>query len=172
MKTLFLLRHAKAEIGTRGQADFERRLDLRGREAALAMGREFRRLGLAAARIVSSPAARTEETLAQVAAGYGARMPVDYLADLYLAATETLLRCIRTTDDGHASLLIVGHNPGLQQLALLLGENGPLRQEIMTKYPTGALAEIELPVDSWAGVREGQGRITRFLRPRDLDGGG
>lgn len=169
MKTLFLLRHAKAEIGARGQADFDRALDGRGREAALAMGREFRRLGLAASHITSSPAARTQETLAQVATGYGARMPVDYIADLYLATPETLLAGVRATEDRHASLLVVGHNPGIQQLALLLGVAGPLRGEIVAKYPTGALTEIELPIERWAEVGVGVGRIVRFLRPRDLD---
>jgi phosphohistidine phosphatase len=170
VKTLFLLRHAKAEIGARGQSDFDRSLNDRGEAAALAMGREFKRLHLAASRIVSSPAARTRETLAQVAVGYGGRMPVDYAADLYLAAAETLLACIRGTEDRYPSLLLVGHNPGIQQLASLLGEDGPLRREIVAKYPTGALTEIALPVEHWAEAGAGRGRIERFLRPNDLSG--
>ena len=169
MKTLFLLRHAKSSWALADQRDFDRPLNDRGRAAALMMGREFRRLGLAAERIISSPSARTMETLAQISSGYGARMPVDYHPDLYLASTETLLAHVRATEDEFGSLLIVGHYPGLQQLALLLGADGPPRPEIVAKYPTGALAEIELPVGRWAEVREGEGRITRFLRPRDLE---
>ena len=170
MKTLFLLRHAKSSWALADQRDFDRPLNDRGRGAALAMGREFRRLGLAAERIISSPAARTMETLAQVSAGYGARMPVDYRSDLYLASPETLIAHVRTTEEDCASLLVVGHYPGLQQLALALGTDGPLRREVMAKYPTGALAEIALPVDRWSEIGEGQGQIVRFLRPRDLHG--
>lgn len=171
MKTLFLLRHAKSSWALADQPDFDRPLNERGQAASLAMGRELRRLGLAAERIISSPSARTMETLTQISSGYGARMPVDYQPDLYLASTETLLAHVRATDDDCGSLLIVGHYPGLQQLALLLGADGPLRAEIVEKYPTGALAEIALPVERWAEVGEGVGRITRFLRPRDLGEG-
>lgn len=169
MKTLFLLRHAKSSWALADQRDFDRPLNDRGRAAALLMGREFRRLGLAAERIISSPAARTMETLAQISSGYGARMPVDYRPDLYLASPETLLAHVRAMEENCDSLLIVGHYPGLQQLALLLGAEGPLRREIVAKYPTGGLAEIELPAGRWAEVGEGEGRIVRFLRPRDLE---
>lgn len=170
MKTLFLLRHAKSSWALADQLDFDRSLNERGRTAAHIMGREFRRLGLAAERIISSPSARTMETLEQVSAGYGARMPVDYRPDLYLASQEILLAHVRATEEDCGSLLIVGHYPGLQQLALLLGSDGPLRREIEAKYPTGALAEIELAAGRWSEVCEGEGRITRFLRPRDLEG--
>lgn len=169
MKTLFLLRHAKSDwpAGTR---DFDRPLNPRGRAAALTMGEELRRLGLAADYILASPAARIVETLHLIADGYGARMPIDYREDIYLASPEALLRLIRTTGEAHDSLLIVGHNPGLQLLALQLGAEGAARDSIAVKYPTGALAEIALPAARWADVEE-PGRITRFLRPRDLKGG-
>ncbi len=169
MKTLFLLRHAKSDYPA-GARDFDRPLNARGKAAALAMGEELRRLGLAADRILASPAARVEETLAMVADGYGGRMAVNFHEDLYLAGPETLLAFIRETEDEHERLLVVGHNPGLQQLALLLGGPGPEHDVIAAKYPTGALAEIELPVPRWSDVEE-PGPITRFLRPRDLKGG-
>lgn len=169
MKTLFLLRHAKSDYPS-GTRDFDRPLNPRGRAAALKMGEELRRLGLAADHILASPAARVKETLGLVSDGYGGRMPVDYREDLYLAAPETLIALIAATDDDHDGLLIVGHNPGLQQLALQLGGDGPARDAILAKYPTGALTEIALPVDRWAEVEE-PGPIIRFLRPRDLKGG-
>ena len=78
MKTLFLLRHAKSDWAGPALSDFERPLNARGRKAARAMGREFRRLGLAAERILASPAARVVETLERVAEGYGGRMPVEH----------------------------------------------------------------------------------------------
>lgn len=169
MKTLFLLRHAKSDYPA-GTRDFDRPLNPRGRTAALRMGEELRQLGLAADHILASPAARVMETLALVADGYGGRMPVDYREELYLAAPETLLALIAATDDQHEGLLIVGHNPGLQQLALELGAVGPSHDAIAAKYPTGALTEIALPIVRWAVIEE-PGEIVRFLRPRDLKGG-
>ena len=153
-----------------GARDFDRPLNARGKAAALAMGEELRRLGLAADHILASPAARVEETLAMVADGYGGRMAVNFHEDLYLAAPETLLGFIRETEDRHERLLVVGHNPGLQRLALQLDVAGPAHDMIAAKYPTGALTEIELPIERWSDAEE-PGRIVRFLRPRDLKGG-
>jgi phosphohistidine phosphatase len=170
VKTLFLLRHAKSDYPS-GVRDFDRPLNARGRNAAEAMGKELRQLGLAADHILASPAARVTETLVLLADGYGGRMPVEYDEDLYLASPEQLLARIRGADDAHRSLLIVGHNPGLQQLALMLGAAGQSRDRIREKYPTGALAEIALPVEHWSDVGEDQGDVARFIRPRDLKGG-
>ncbi|MGQ0660045.1 SixA phosphatase family protein [Sphingosinicella sp.] len=169
MKTLFLLRHAKSDYPA-GVRDFDRPLNSRGRGAALAMGRELRRLGLAADHILASPAARVVETLALVAEGYGGRMAVNFHEDLYLAPPETLLAFIRETANRYQRLLIVGHNPGFQQLALRLGMAGPEHDAITAKYPTGALTEIELPIERWSSLKK-PGRIVLFLRPRDLQDG-
>ena len=169
MKTLFLLRHAKSDYPS-GVRDFDRPLNARGRAAALRMGEELRRLGLAADHILASPAARVMETLALISDGYGGRMPVDCREELYLAAPEILLGLITRTNDTDARLLVAGHNPGLQQLALQLGGVSPGHDVIARKYPTGALTEIALPVERWSDV-EAPGRIVRFLRPRDLEGG-
>lgn len=169
MKTLFLLRHAKSDYPP-GTRDFDRPLNARGRKAAEAMGQELRRLGLAADQILASPAARVVETLEVLADGYGGRMAVNFHGDLYLASPETLLAFIREAEDRCDRLLVVGHNPGVQQLALQLGVVGPEHDSILAKYPTGALTEIALPVESWADV-EKPGHIVRFLRPRDLKGG-
>jgi phosphohistidine phosphatase len=131
------------------------------------MGRELRRLGLAADCILASLAARVVETLSLLADGYGGRMPVDYREELYLASPDTMLALIREMDDAEPRLLIVGHNPGLQQLALKLGGVGPEHDAIAAKYPTGTLTEIALPADHWMAVGE-PGRIVRFLRPAEL----
>jgi phosphohistidine phosphatase len=169
VKTLFLLRHAKSDYPP-GVRDFDRPLNPRGRAAAARMGEELRRLGLAADHILASPAARVTETLALVSDGYGGRMPVDFREELYLATPETLLALVAATDDEHDGLLVVGHNPGLQQLALQLGSTGPCHDAIRAKYPTGGLTEIALPVERWSEIEE-PGPIVRFLRPRDLEGG-
>jgi len=168
VKTLFLLRHAKSDWAGPALSDFERPLNGRGRKAARAMGREFRLRGLAADRILASPAARVVETLALVAEGYGGRMPVDYDQRLYLASRETLLDFVHATDDGSERLLIVGHNPGLEQLVMMLALGGDLRRQAAEKYPTGTLARIALETASWRDVKSGGGTLDLFLRPRDL----
>jgi phosphohistidine phosphatase len=168
MKILTLLRHAKSGWDDSSLSDFARPLNARGRGAARAMGREMRALGLAWDRIVASPAARVTETIDDLTESYGPLAPV-YDERVYLASPETLLDIIRATDDAHESLLLVGHNPGLERLALLLSHGGPLHDEIALKYPTGALTEIALPIDHWRDAGESSGTIARFLRPRDLE---
>jgi phosphohistidine phosphatase len=168
MKTLTLLRHAKSGWDDPALSDFARPLNGRGRGAARAMGREMRALGLAWDRILASPAARVTETIEGLAESYGPLAPV-YDETVYLASLDTLLDIVRATDDSHATLLVVGHNPGMERLALLLSRGGALHDEVALKYPTGALAEIAFPVDHWRDVAESGGTLTRFLRPRDLE---
>ena len=169
MKTLTLLRHAKSSWADGTVRDFDRPLSARGHRAAKAIGREMRAQQLAFDRVLASPAARVVETLRDVGDGYGHSFQPEYDRRIYLASAECLLELIHQTDDGKADLLIVGHNPGLEQLAVLLSEAGALRSEIEIKYPTAALTQISFPVDSWAAVAQGLGTIIRFTRPRDLD---
>jgi phosphohistidine phosphatase len=167
MKTLTLLRHAKSGWDDPSLSDFARPLNARGRGAARAMGREMRALGLAFDRIVASPAVRVTETVLGLTEGYGPIAPV-YDEHVYLASLDRLLDIVRATDDIYATLLIVGHNPGMERLALLLSRGEALHDEVALKYPTGALTEIALPIDHWRDAAESGGSIARFLRPRDL----
>lgn len=171
MKTLTLLRHAKSTWTDPVARDFDRPLNPRGHRAARTIGREMRARGLAFDHVVASPAARVIETLDSVAEGYGGALHPDFDLRLYLASTETLLDIIHETDNAWRNLLIVGHNPGLENLALMLTEGGgdALRDEIAVKYPTATLAEIGLAADHWRAVAPGTGRVARFIRPRDLD---
>jgi phosphohistidine phosphatase len=168
MKTLTLLRHAKSGWDDPSLSDFQRPLNARGRSDARAMGREMRALGLAFDHVVASPAARVTETILGLNESYGPLAPT-YEEDIYLAPVDALLDIVRATDDRHATLLVVGHNPGMERLALTLSQSGPLHDEVALKYPTGALAEIALPVDHWRDIAEGGGTLVRFLRPRDLE---
>lgn len=169
MKTLTLLRHAKSTWDDPVARDFDRPLNKRGRKAAQTIGREMRAQGLEFDRIIASPAARVRETLEEVAKGYGRSLDPSFEERIYLAAPETLLEVVREAPDSAQRLLIVGHNPGLEGLALLLTSGGGLREELQTKYPTATVAEISLPAESWRDVSEGVGTIGRFIRPRDLD---
>ena len=170
MKTLTLLRHAKSGWDDPVSRDFDRPLNPRGRKAARTVGREMKAQGLAFDLVLASPARRVIETLEEVTAAYGA-LDAQFDQRLYLASTATLVEIVRATPDEADRLLLVGHNPGLEEIALCLsGRDGTgLRVEVELKYPTGTVAEIALPVEHWAEVKEGIGRIERFIRPRDLD---
>jgi phosphohistidine phosphatase len=170
MKNLTLLRHAKSGWDDPVSRDFDRPLNPRGRKAARAVGLEMKAQGLAFDLVLASPARRVIETLEEVTAAFGPLEP-EYDQRLYLASTATLLEIVRASPDGAQRLLVVGHNPGLEELALCLSsrDDGGLRGEVELKYPTGTMAQIGLPVERWAEVNEGIGRIDRFIRPRDLD---
>ena len=169
MKTLTLLRHAKSGWNDTVSRDFDRPLNPRGRKAARTVGLEMRAQGLAFDLVMASPARRVIETLEEVAAAYGAIDP-RFDERLYLASAGTLLEVIREAPDV-GRLLVVGHNPGLEELTLRLSRRGAdeFRNEVEIKYPTGTVAQIELPGERWADVKAGTGKIARFIRPRDLD---
>ena len=172
MKTLTLLRHAKSAWDDPVLRDFDRPLNKKGRKAARLVGREMRAHGLAFDAVVASPAIRVVETLADVAEGYGRPIEPRYDQRLYLASAATLLQIVRETDENATRLLVVGHNPGLEALALQLTAGkaeDELRGALREKYPTATVAEIALPVAGWSEVAAGAGRLERFIRPRDLD---
>jgi phosphohistidine phosphatase len=172
MKSLILLRHAKSSWNDAVARDFDRPLNKRGRRAARAVGEAMRAQGLEWDRVVASPATRVVETLADLAEGYGQPIRADFDERIYLASVTTLLEVIHEADEGADRLLVVGHNPGLENVALMLtdGERrNRLRDELSTKYPTGTVAEIAFPVDCWSEVERGTGKLRKFIRPRDLD---
>jgi phosphohistidine phosphatase len=171
MKTLTLLRHAKSSWDGSAASDFGRPLSKRGHKAARTVGRELKNRGIAFDAVVASPAARVVETIEDFAEGYGSPIRPRFDPRLYLASAATLLSVVREADDSTGHLLLIGHNPGLEALALLLtrDDGNGLRRELATKYPTATVAEIALPIDHWTEAEAGQGELARFIRPRDLD---
>ena len=170
MKILTLLRHAKSDWTDAVQRDFDRPLNERGRRAARTMGAYLAREGLAFDRVIASPAVRVRDTLDEVARSYGRALDARFDQRIYLASASALLDLVRETDEGVERLLLVGHNPGLEELALEIGRadaGSPMRREVEIKYPTATLAEIALDGAGWRDAMEG--RIVRFVRPRDLD---
>lgn len=168
MKRLTLLRHAKSGWDDPIARDFDRPLNPRGRRAARTVAKEMRALGLSFGAVLASPARRVVETLEEVAAVFDAMEP-SFDERLYLASPETLLDTARKAPAEARSLLIVGHNPGIEMLTLSLTGAGALRDEAALKYPTATLAEIVFDVDDWRDLRPGAGELRRFIRPRDLD---
>ena len=170
MKTLTLLRHAKSGWDDPVARDFDRPLNLKGRRAAQLIGRHIKAEGLAFDHVLASPAQRVVETVAEVEAGYGASLAPAWDKRAYLASAATLLDLARETPAKAERLLLIGHNPGLEDLVLLLVPGGgDLRDAVEEKYPTATLAELTFDVDDWPSLAPGGATLTRFVRPRDLD---
>lgn len=171
MKSLTLLRHAKAGWSEPSQRDFDRPLDERGRRAAPRMGMYLRSEGMRFDRVVVSPSVRTLETLALVEEGYGAKLTELEDERVYLASSDTLLDIIHALPDEWGHILIIGHNPGFEDLGILLAGHGPerLMARLSAFLPTGSMVEITFDVDRWSDVKPGMGSLVRFVRPVDLD---
>ncbi len=169
MKTLILLRHAKSGWDDPVARDFDRPLNPRGQRAAVTMGRHMKSLGLEFDAVIASPAARVVETLEQVGSGYGSDLAPAWDKRIYLASAATLLDLVQALPDAAETVLLSGHNPGLEELVLGLVPGGALRHHVEVKFPTAALAEIAFEVESWRDVEPGDGELIRFVRPRDLD---
>lgn len=171
MKTVFLLRHAKSSWDNPGLADYDRPLASRGEKAAPRMGRFLEREGLIPERVLCSGALRARQTWDLVALSLGTTVPTEIRPDIYHSTSGSLLNLIQGLPEKDASVLLVGHNPTFQELALLLlGHGDPNAvQKMKAKFPTAALAVLDFPDHGWSGVLPGQGRLRLFIRPRDLE---
>lgn len=172
MKTLTLLRHAKSGWDDPALRDFDRPLNAKGQRAAQVVGRNLKALDLSFDRIVASPAVRVVETLDHVGRGYGRALTPDWDKRLYLASVASLIDVIQEQADSIDRLLLVGHNPGLEELVLTLvplAGGNPARADVEEKFPTASIAEMTFAIDRWADARPDAATLTRFVRPRDLD---
>lgn len=174
MKRLITFRHAKSGWDQPATRDFDRALNDKGRRAAATMGRHLRTAGVRFDHIIASPAVRVIETLDAMLDGYGRRIPPSWDRRAYLASAAMLLEIVQEAPEGVETLLLAGHNPGIEELVLLLStaageEEIAARTSIGEKYPTASVAELTFDVDTWAEVDEGRGHLVRFVRPRDLD---
>ena len=172
MKTLTLLRHAKSGWDNPGLRDFDRPLNGKGKRAAALVGRHWRGLGLNFDQVVASPAIRVVETLEHVAGGYGGDLAPRWDRRIYLASAVTLLDVVRELPDSIASVLLVGHNPGLEDLVLMLvpdNDQAPLRHAVEEKFPTASTAMLSFDIASWADASADGATLDLFVRPRDLD---
>ena len=175
MKTVILLRHAKSDWSDADQRDFDRPLNGRGERAATLMGRWAKREALAVDLVIASPAARVADTLDRFQESFGAMPEPLWDKRVYLASSATLADVIAEADDSQASLLLIGHNPGLEEFILaMVPDDGlsMLRDDVAEKFPTASMAVLDFDVDHWDALARGKtgaGRIRRFIRPRDLD---
>lgn len=173
MRRLMLLRHAKSDWSTSGQRDHERTLAPRGRKTAPLMGRYIAEQALIPDHAIVSTAARTRETWRLVSDMFPRTPPVDFEPRIYEAAPRDILAAIADAPAPAKSLIVVGHNPGFHDTANLLVNSGDTRMlhNLSEKFPTAALAVIDLDIPDWRAIRLGSGRLERFITPRALGGG-
>jgi phosphohistidine phosphatase len=156
MKRLYVLRHAKSSWDDADLADHDRPLSARGRRAADAIGRHLRAERIEPELVLCSSSTRTRETLARIG------LEGEIERELYGASAGELIARLRALPGSVESVLVLGHNPGMHDLARALAD-GP-----RDDYPTGALATIDLDVDDWSAIAPGRGRLIDFVRPREL----
>ena len=170
MKRLYVLRHAKSDWDEAGLADHDRPLAARGRKGAGRLAAEFARLHLEVDVVLCSTARRARDTLDLVRGALPESTEVYFERRLYGAGAEDLIDRLHGVPDADGSVMLVGHNPGLEDLVLDLAptEDAALVARVEAKFPTAAFATIDLAVDHWVAVQPGTGTLVGFVTPSDL----
>lgn len=163
---LYLLRHAKSSWADPALADHERPLAPRGRKDAKRIAEHLRRLGVEPEVVLCSSAARTRETLELVRPAVGSAT-VMVEAVLYGASPAELLARIRLVPNGIPSVMLIGHNPGLHQLAVALASAGDDLERLEAKFPTAALATLAV-AKNWSRMERGDATLAAYVVPKQL----
>jgi phosphohistidine phosphatase len=173
---LLLLRHAKSDW-SKNADDHDRALTPRGRKATPEMARYMRKNHYVPDVVLCSTAQRTRETLDLLLAGWKTKPDIRYEPALYLADWPVLLANLKQAPASASPLLLVGHNPGMEQLATALAaqpttdpERARLRR-LTQKFPTAALAVFDFDIDSWRDLKARGGQLVDYVRPKDLGRG-
>jgi phosphohistidine phosphatase len=168
MRRLLLLRHAKAAPVTT-RFDFERELIERGRRDAARMGAFIKATGLIPALMLHSGAARTRQTAEAVLAAWPRAVETDIEPGLYEASRATLQAIVAVLPDAAPSVMLVGHNPSIADLANALAGGGASDERALmaAEFPTAGLAVIAFDLDHWRDVAAGTGELLHFVTPND-----
>lgn len=161
MKTLFLMRHAKSSWKDEKLPDFDRPLNSRGKAAAGLMGSLIQKKKLAPELVLSSPAVRARETIDIVMKAASLRAELRYDQRIYEASPLRLLEVISEIEEDRKRVLLVGHNPGMEELLEMLTGH-------VEHVATGALLKIDLAAAKWSRVLEGRGNLDWIAKPKDL----
>ena len=192
-RTLYLVRHAKSDWEDPGLVDRDRPLAARGRKAASALAGHIERSGISPALVLCSPARRTMDTLRLISGSF--RDPVEILVEdeLYGASMGELLRRLRKVPAPTPSVMLIGHNPAIHELALSLISSGASRgasrvssgasrgasegagaatsadslKQLKAKFPTGAMATLAVP-GPWKDLGDEPADLREFVLPREL----
>jgi phosphohistidine phosphatase len=175
MLRLLLLRHAKAAQDS-GEGDYARALTSRGRDDAVKMGRVLDTSAYIPDLVLCSSARRTAETFELLAPELARTPRGEFLNGLYLASPKKIFETIRGGAESTKSLMVIGHNPGMEELAARLSRKPQSKVEaergkvLREKFPTCALAVLDFDCETWSELEPASGALADFLRPRDLPG--
>jgi len=162
MKTLLLLRHAKSDWGDSSLRDFDRPLAERGERDAPRIGKALRKRGVTPDVIIASPAVRAKATVQAAMKAAKVELEVTFDESIYGASSAELMELIRRLPDANECALLIGHNPGFEDLAGRLTGS-------QQRMPTAALACIEFQIEHWNDVDDGKGKLVWLLTPKHLD---
>ncbi len=164
---LYIMRHAKSDWADPGISDFERPINKRGKKSAIRMGQWMLENNRLPQQIISSPAIRAKQTIELVAEQHASigSGKIYYEKDLYLADVETLLELIQLYKNDLSSLMLVAHNPGLEQLIHFLSNESNADYKSMT---TANLVIFEYP-DNHFNPEIDKGKLIEFIKPKELD---
>ena len=168
MRTIILLRHGKSSWSDPTLSDVDRPLAPRGERASRRIAKYLRQQRIRPALVLCSPSLRTRQTLEAIAPSLGKGCTVELVPELYGASERELLKRLRALPESAASVMLIGHNPGLQQLALALASRGGDRAKLEQKFPTGALATLAVNSDSWTLLRPGEAELIDYVVPNQL----
>ena len=170
MKTLYLLRHAKSDWGNPALDDHDRPLNARGERAAALMGVHFAQQDYRPSMVLCSSARRTRQTLESLLPHLPGPPELVIEESIYLASCGRLLTMVQEIDDGQSRVLLIGHNPGIAELARTLagsGERASLRR-LAARFPTAASAACEFDLQHWRDLAPGIGHLLAYATPKDL----
>jgi phosphohistidine phosphatase len=167
MKRLYLLRHAKSSWDDQTLADHDRPLAPRGRRAAKVMAKHLGRKGISPELVLCSPSTRTRQTLKRLAPGLGKNADVQIEPELYAAPARDLLDVLQKVPDEVESVMLIGHNPGIQNLALSLASAGSEIPRLRSRFPTAALATLAFN-GTWHELAPGSAELVSFVKPKEL----
>lgn len=166
MKTILMLRHAKSDWGQPNLADFDRILAPRGLEDAPRIGRVLARFNCVPDKILASPAQRAKQTAQLVAEACGYEQPIQWEKPFYGGDSQTLLRAARELPDNIERVLLVGHNPTMEETIAALLAGHQREDEIRLQVPTAGLACLDIPINEWPALQPGQAILRWFLIPK------
>lgn len=163
MKTLLLLRHAKSSWDEPGLKDFDRPLAGRGKRDAPRMGEALRERGPLPDHVLSSPAQRAKSTMKAFIKAAGVGITPQFEEGIYEASSAELMKIARRLPDASRCALMVGHNPGFEDMVGRLTGS-------FERMPTAALACIEFDIERWEDIEDGRGKLAWLLTPKQLGG--
>lgn len=169
-KALYLMRHAKSSWDDPTLADHDRPLAPRGRRASKTIAEYLRRQRITPALVLCSSSARTRETLARISGGFddASKVQVETERCIYTASAEELLARLRQVPGDVESVMLIGHQPAIQDLALALAGAGAQLERLSEKFPTAALATLVVP-GAWRELIPGSARLVAFVKPKELE---